>query len=112
MRSAAEAEVRYADLRLAAWISGLENGLLDPTSPWERVAASMKEHGSKGSWTAEKVKYAWHYGISQLYPAINIPCSDSGIARAVVFNGIEEQSLVENNYNDNDDLSDSAAAIL
>ncbi len=42
--------------------------------PWDYISASMKNCGSKESWTPSKVKYAWHHGVSGLLPGILIVC--------------------------------------
>ena len=51
----------------------LEN---EAPSPWDRISASMKESGAEGSWTPDKVRYAWHRGVSTYLSDVFIMCPD------------------------------------
>ncbi|PVH68070.1 hypothetical protein DL98DRAFT_634168 [Cadophora sp. DSE1049] len=52
----------------------LEDGTLSFEPNWDRIAMLMRDHGCTENWTPEKVKYAWHYGASALFPHISLQC--------------------------------------
>ncbi|PVH73209.1 hypothetical protein DL98DRAFT_595308 [Cadophora sp. DSE1049] len=48
----------------------------EAASPWDQISASMKEFGAEDSWTPDKVRYAWHRGVSAYLSDVFIMCPD------------------------------------
>lgn len=62
--------MQYVPSHLLNWTFELE-------PDWGQISVLMRDHGSKESWTAERVKYAWHFGVSALIPEVTLLCMQS-----------------------------------
>ena len=74
MAAAADKEGEYNRILELVWRLGAITGAAeaDFDGVWSRMSAAMRKHGSRQSWTPQKVEYAWNNGVSDRFPNINV----------------------------------------
>ncbi|KAM0132865.1 hypothetical protein ACHAP3_006154 [Botrytis cinerea] len=74
MAAAADKEEEYDRIIDLVWRLGAITGAAeaDFDGVWSRMSAAMSKHGSRQSWTPQKVEYAWNNGVSARFPNIRL----------------------------------------
>jgi len=65
---------RWADISHREKLNGIDatNLQKDQGDMWRRIAKRIPAKKKTGKWTAEKVKYAWHHGVSGYCPHLKL----------------------------------------